>query len=95
MARHGPGFGTKRPLVQIPATPTAKPAGHRVSGDPRFASPIVRPGAATVGCVQVYGTRIHVQGPLISKAEAPDRSTVQGPSKKFGMLGWPARLKTT
>ena len=64
-------------------------------GDPRFAFPVVRSGAATMGRVKVYGTRIHVQGPLISKAEAPDRSTVQGPSKKFGMLGLPALLKTT
>ena len=48
-----------------------------------------------MGGVKVYGTRIHVQGPLISKAEASDRSTVQGPSKKFGMLGLPALLKTT
>jgi hypothetical protein len=45
--------------------------------------------------VKGYGTRIQVQGPLISKAEALDRSTVQGPSKKFGMLGLPALLKTT
>jgi hypothetical protein len=47
------------------------------------------------GRVKGYGTRIQVQGPLISKAEALDRSTVQGPSKKFGMLGLPALLKTT
>lgn len=30
-----------------------------------------------MGRVKVYGTRIHVQGPLIPKAEAPDRSTTR------------------
>ena len=78
-----------------PATPTTKPAGHRASGDPRLTSLVVPFGAATLGRVKGYGTRIQVQGPLISKAEALDRSTVQGPSKKFGMLGLPALLKTT
>jgi hypothetical protein len=32
-----------------PATPTTTPAGHRAMGDPRFASPVVRSGAAAMG----------------------------------------------